>query len=32
MLSHFPGDQDADAATFAAQDLLFPMGGGGGHD
>jgi hypothetical protein len=28
LLAHFPGDEDADAATFAAQDLLFPMGGG----
>jgi hypothetical protein len=28
VLARFPGDQDADAATFAAQDLLFPGGGG----
>ncbi len=28
ILAHFPGSEDADAATFAAQDLLFPAGGG----
>jgi uncharacterized iron-regulated membrane protein len=32
ILANFPGNEDADAATFAAQDLLFPGGGDNGRD